>query len=261
MPETLSASSLQLYLTCSLKWRFQYIDRLPRLSISVQQVFGTSIHAALNWLHRERKRGTPPPLSDVLRVFEADWYAQTNVTGVQQIRLDNPGDGTMLLYKGRELLSLYYHLPAGPVRESELPFTLPIIHPATGEALDVPLRGFEFKTAQKAPPITNLPDDLQLSAYAYAHDRLFGRPPREIRKIALVRTKIPKIETQVTGRGARDFARLFHLGQEVLNGIRASVFIPNRGCWLCADCEYRQDCDEWTGNHGTPDPPQLAAAR
>jgi len=26
------------------------------------------------------------------------------------------------------------------------------------------------------------------------------------------------------------------------------VFIPNRGCWLCRDCEYQQDCLEWTGN-------------
>ena len=31
-------------------------------------------------------------------------------------------------------------------------------------------------------------------------------------------------------------------------GIRAEVFIPSRGCWLCNDCEYDPDCREWTGN-------------
>jgi hypothetical protein len=138
--------------------------------------------------------------------------------------------------------------------------------------LDVPLRGFidlveegdvivEFKTAQKVAPLSDLPDNVQLTTYAYAYATLFGRPPREIRKVAFVRTKVPRIETQITARAERDFARLFHLGREVLNGIRSEVFIPNRGCWLCHDCEYRQDCDEWTGNQAMPDLAQLATAR
>ena len=63
-----------------------------------------------------------------------------------------------------------------------------------------------------------------------------------------MRTKFLKIETQITGRTAEDFERLFYVGKEFLRGIRAGVFIPNRGCWLCADCEYDQDCREWTGN-------------
>ncbi len=255
-----------------MKWRFQRVDRLPRVITSGAQAFGTSVHAALNWLHRERKRGGLPELLDVLRVFEADWYAQTQITGSQEIRFDDPGDIALLLHKGQELLSQYYHLPGGRVRESELPFTLPLVHPASGEVLDVPLRGFidlveendvivEFKTAQKAPPLSDLPDNVQLTAYAYAYATLFGRPPKEIRKVALVRTKVPKIETQTTGREQRDFARLFHLGREVLNGIRSEVFIPNRGCWLCADCEYRQDCDEWTGNQTLPDSAEFTPVR
>jgi putative RecB family exonuclease len=271
-PEALSASSVQLYLTCSLKWRFQYFDRLPRLSMSSSQAFGTSVHAALNWLHKARQGGGSPALVDVLRVFEADWYAQTQVLGSQEIRFEDPGDVPGLLHKGRELLSQYYHLPSGRVRASELSFTLPLVHPATGDVLDVPLRGFidlveeddvivEFKTAQKAPPLSDLPDNVQLTTYAYAYATLFGRPPKEIRKVALVRTKVAKIETQITGRAERDFAHLFHLGREVLNGIRSEVFIPNRGCWLCADCEYRQDCDEWTGNQPMTDPVQLGTAR
>jgi putative RecB family exonuclease len=271
-PEALSASSLQLYLTCSLKWRFQYVDRLPRLFIHGNQAFGTSVHAALNWLHKASKQGRLPQLDEVLTVFEADWYAQTQVASTQEIHFDDPADVALFLYKGRELLSQYYYLPRGPVRESELPFTLPLIHPGTGEVLEVPLRGFidlvqdddvivEFKTAQKAPPLTDLPDNIQLTAYAYAHAHLFGRPPREIRKVAFIRTKVPKIETQITERAERDFTRLFHLGGEVVNGIRADVFLPNRGCWLCASCEFRQDCDEWTGNQPTARPVEPLAER
>jgi putative RecB family exonuclease len=261
-PDVISASSIQLYLTCSLKYRFQYVDRLPRLAVSGNQAFGTSIHAALNWLHKERKAGRNPSLAEVLQVFAADWYAQTATEGREKIRFDDSSDGALLGHKGKELLTQYYHLPARPVRDSELRFTLPLVSPVSGEVLDVSLRGVidlveeddvivEFKAPQKAPPLTELPDNVQVTTYAYAYDKLFGRPPREIRKVSLVRTKNPRIDTQITGRDQHDFERLFHLGRELIKAAQAGVFIPSRGCWLCNDCEYREDCDEWTGNGET----------
>ena len=75
-PEAISVSQIMLYLSCSLKYRFQYIDRLPRLSKPSPLAFGSSVHAALEWLHKERKAGRQPTLDQLLRVFEADWYAQ-----------------------------------------------------------------------------------------------------------------------------------------------------------------------------------------
>ena len=257
-PEALSASSIQLYLTCSLKWRFQYYDRLPRLTISGNQAFGTALHSALNWLHKERKAGRNPPLAEVLQVFEGDWYAQTQTEGRQHVIFDD-ADPDLLALKGKELLTQYYCLPLTKVHDSEMYFTLPLIDPATGEVLDTPIRGVidlveddgsivEFKGPQKAPPLTDLPENIQLTVYSYAYEKLFGKPPKEIRKVSLVRTKTPKIDTQITGRAEKDYERLFHLGKEVLHGIRTGVFLPNRGCWMCGDCEFDSDCREWTGN-------------
>ena len=87
-----------------------------------------------------------------------------------------------------------------------------------------------------------------LTAYSYAFEMLYGQPPREIRLVNFVRTKMPKIETPTTERGRSDHERLFHLANDVVKGTRAGVFIPNRGCWMCHDCEYDRDCREWTGN-------------
>jgi hypothetical protein len=267
-PESLSASAIQLYLTCSLKYRFQYVDRLPRLTLSENQAFGTAIHAALNWLHKARKRDRNPPLAEVLQVFDADWYAQTQAEGTR-VTFTDEGDVAALSYKGRELLSQYYHLPAGQVRDSEVWFTLPLVNPVTGEVLEVPIRGamdliemddtiVEFKAPKRAPALSDLPDDIQVTIYAYAYEKLFGRLPKQIKKVSLVRTKQPRIEPQITGRVHKDFERLFHLGREFLKGVRAGVFLPSRGCWLCSDCEYRQDCDEWTGNEEGPSDAQAA---
>ena len=254
-PEALSASALQLYLTCSLKYRFQYVDRLPRLAPTANQAFGTAIHAALDWLHKEQKRGRTSSPAEVLQVFEADWYAQTQ-TGAD-VRMDD--DPSLLAHKGKELLTQYYHLPRAKARDSELYFTLPLVNPATGDVLDVPIRGVidlieedgavvEFKAPQKAPPMSDLPDNLQLTVYSYAYEKLYGQPPKELRKVALVRTKHPRIETQLTGRDQKDYARLWHIASEVLRAVRADIFLPNRGCWMCGDCEYQADCFEWAGN-------------
>jgi hypothetical protein len=46
-PDTISVSQINLYRTCSLKYRFQYIDQLPRLVRAAGLVFGSAVHKAL----------------------------------------------------------------------------------------------------------------------------------------------------------------------------------------------------------------------
>ena len=89
----------------------------------------------------------------------------------------------------------------------------------------------------------------------YIGDPQVYRDKDEARKLAetrdpitLLRTKNPDIDVQVTGRTKEDYERLFHIAKETLKGIRAGVFIPNRGCWMCSSCEFDPDCREWTGN-------------
>ena len=255
-PEAVSVSQLNLYLTCSLKYRFQYVDRLPRLYRAASMVFGSAIHKALEWLHKERKAGRNPPLDQLLRTFGADWHAQCLDN---EIRFANGDDPEKLILKGKELLSEYYRMPASRVKDAELFFQIPLVNPETGEVLGIPLRGVidlieeddvigELKTSLKSWSLADLPDNLQLTAYSYAYEVLFGRPTKDLKGINLVRTKQPKVQTLITGREKKDYERLFCLAKEFLRGIRAGVFIPNRGCWMCKDCEYDQDCREWTGN-------------
>lgn len=255
-PEAISVSQINLYRTCSLKYRFQYIDLLPRMVRPAGMVFGSAVHAALEWLHKARKAGEPVTLGQLLRIFEADWEAQIHSTPVS-FGTDQPAESLVL--KGKELLSSYFHLPAPPVGDAELFFQLPLVNPVTGEVLDVPLKGIidlieadgtvvEFKTSLKRWAVSELPDNLQLTAYSYAYEMLFGHPPRDVKLVNLVRTKSPVIETHITGRDAKDYERFFSLAKEVVRAVRAGIFFPNRGCWMCRDCEYDQDCREWTGN-------------
>src|SRR5438034_7591329 len=71
-----SISQIQTYLLCPLKYRFTYIDRIPKPWRSASLSFGSSVHAALEWFHKERLAGRNPSSPEVLAVFEGDWYAQ-----------------------------------------------------------------------------------------------------------------------------------------------------------------------------------------
>jgi len=262
-PDHVSVSQISLYRTCSLRYRFQYIDQLPRGSRPAGLVLGSAVHKALEWLHQRRQAGRPAPLDTLLRVFEADWHAQCLDA---DIRVPEYTSRQQLVAQGKQLLTAYARTPAHPVQAVEVPFQVPLVHPVTAEALDVPLHGVidlieaddvpvEFKTAQRRWPLTDLPDNIQLTAYSYAYEHLAGRSPAALRLVTLVRTRTPAVETFRTTRGPRDYAHLFTLAREVRRGIRANLFLPNRGCWLCRDCEYDQPCRAWTGNAVPPEAP------
>ena len=164
----------------------------------------------------------------------------------------------MLLLKGKEILNLYLSEPMQKIVAAEYPFEVPLIHPETGERLDVPIQGIidvieegdtigEFKTAAKAMDIQNLLNNLQLTVYAYAYQMLFRKEAKSLKIINFIKNKNPKIEVLETNRGQKDFTRLFYLAREVLTGIRSNIFFP-RFSFLCSDCEYGNYCRDWQGN-------------
>ena len=53
-PRVISVSQVNAYLGCPLKYRFQYVDKIPRPWRVAAMAFGSSVHAAVEWFHRER---------------------------------------------------------------------------------------------------------------------------------------------------------------------------------------------------------------
>jgi putative RecB family exonuclease len=248
----LSASQINLYLQCSLKYRFLYIDRVPKPFKPSGLAFGGVIHSAIDWFHRQRKQRRQVELDELYRILKADWFCQKCE---DEIRYKDGEDESNLLLVAREMLSLYYHSPLNGVVETELPFRIPLIHPENGENMGVPLEGFidlietgdvitEFKTSAKAMNADSLDDLLQLTAYSYAYRMLFGRDPQTLKVVNFVKTRTPKMNVLETTVKPEDYKRLFHLAKEVLKSIRAEIFFP-RQSFMCKDCEYRTHCGEW----------------
>src|SRR5439155_13473986 len=102
-PRVISVSQVNAYLACPLKYRFQYVDKSPRPWRVAAMAFGSSIHAAVEWFHKARLLRRAPEIPEVLKVFDADWYAQN----VEPLVFSERESKDLLAEKARAMLQLY----------------------------------------------------------------------------------------------------------------------------------------------------------
>jgi len=265
----LSASQLSVYLGCPLKYRFQYLDQIPRPWRIGALAFGASVHAAVEWFHRERLAGRTPTAEEALQVFEADWYAQN----LEPLVFSERETSEALGEKGAAMVRLYCEQQEGrpaPLAV-EHPFKVDLHDPETGEVLGVAFRGFidlieadgtvvDLKTAGRSLSDGDLQRHLQLSVYALAALIQTGEIPK-LRLDMLYKTTRPKFEQLETSRSLADLAWTAQLIRQVAEGIWAGHFFPNPS-WRCQECEYFAHCQRWRG-HEPPNartPPAAVAA-
>ena len=249
----LSISQVNCYLGCPLKYRFQYVDRIPRPWRAAGMAFGSSVHAAVEWFHKERMSGGSPELSEVLKVFDADWYAQNTEPLVFSERESKDS----LAEKGRAMIQLYVESTNGTKAVAvEQGWELDLADPETGELLDVRLRGIidlveeggvlvDLKTAGRTLESGGLERHLQLSTYALAYLLIHGSIPK-LRLDMLLKTARPRLERHETTRSLDDLVWTARLIREVALAIEAQHFFPNPS-WRCTECEYFAHCQQWRG--------------
>ena len=247
----ISVSQINLYLMCPLKYRFNYIDKLPKPFRPADLAFGSAIHAAVEWWHKNRKNGTGPEWQDVARIFEADMQAQA----METLKFKDGDSLESHLEKGRQLLAVYLRDYKGfGIRAVELPFRVPLVNLETGESLKLPLDGYidlieaddtvvELKTAARIFDPISITQHLQLSAYAYAFGWLYKRKPN-LRIDILTKTKNPALHSFEVNRDKDSLVRFFHIAKGVLKAIQEGHFYPNEG-WQCPGCEYFDVCQRW----------------
>ncbi len=254
MIQHLSSSQINLYIQCSLKYRFQYIDMLPKPFKPSGLAFGSVIHSAISWLHKEKMNGNGVTLDRLYRILGADWYAQKLDT---RIRYKDGEQEIKLMVMAKEILNLYFQNPVKEATGTDVPFVVPLVHPSNGKDLGITLEGYfdliekddtivEFKTSAQTMGQDDVDGHLQLTAYSYAYQMLYQRPPRLLKIIDFVKNKKPKMVELETKRCREDYVRFFHLAGQVLRGIRQGVFFP-RQSFMCKDCEYAEACFKWEG--------------
>lgn len=264
---SISVSRVLCYLGCSLQYRFRYVDLIPAPWRPAALAFGSSVHAAVEWFHRERIEGRTAASDDVVRIFEADWFAQN----LEPIVFPDAESQAELLTKGRALIALYVetvsdHVPA----TVEEPFELDLKDPESGELFGIRLRGIidlveldgtvvDLKTAARTLDSGSLSRHLQLSVYALARLLVTGSVPA-LRLDSLLKTKTPRLEQQPTTRSLEDLSWTVRLIVGVARAIDQGMFFPNPS-WRCTECEYFAHCQAWRGEESQLSaPPSLPPA-
>ena len=91
----LSYSSLDIYRTCPLKYKFKEVDKL-REPKSKEAVFGTIVHSTLKYIHEPAL--LPPTLEDGLNYFSKAWNDAV---------YDNPSEERAAFSAGVEMIRKY----------------------------------------------------------------------------------------------------------------------------------------------------------
>ena len=112
----LSFSAVNLYQACPLRYHFRYIAGLPEEVVSASLVFGTALHASVEFHFRELLIGNrPPDLDTLLAVLWDSWNTRVDQK-IQFAKGDNVNSiGSLADRTLRTFQASSFATPAGTV--------------------------------------------------------------------------------------------------------------------------------------------------
>ncbi len=237
----LSASDLDLYRTCPLKYKFARVFAIPQ-EPTINQRFGILIHNVLERFHAEELRGTETgaqragTLDRLLSLFEAGWRRQGFGSSDDELQYRDRAVAALARYHERHLraesrpvwLERRFAFAIGP---HQLRGRVDRIDQLPGGEYEL----IDYKTGDRRP--AELADDLQLALYrvaareAWELDATFGS---YWYVLSDERVPVPAADD--------DTERVERTVFEVAAGVEAQDFEPKPSYEICSWCDYRLIC-------------------
>jgi putative RecB family exonuclease len=251
----LSYSQINCYTTCSLKYRFHYIDRLEEEFTSSALLFGSGIHAGIQAYLQSILEADPLRPDQLLDVFREEWRTSSN----GKIRYSARESEESLVNKAHELFTMFVekHDPAAEVIAVEEAFTSDLNQLTNDSPSRLPLfTGYvdaiirngsttliDYKTSSRKP--SGDLNAMQLVAYSLGATTL-GYEPNELayRYEYLVKTAKPELISYPVAVGDNERRRFLKTTTRVWKAIQSAIFYPNPS-YLCSSCGYQSSCKEW----------------
>jgi putative RecB family exonuclease len=250
LQKTVSASRLNCWLQCRLKFRFRYVEQIVKPLTPSLHVGGV-VHRVLQAWNMARWRKQALRTEDLRQVFDAGWQEQA-----EPIHWD--GEEQSEQHTAWALLERYFL--ETPIKPNELPEAVEVPMeadlaqhglPVLVGVLDLVRAGgriVDFKTASKSPVEAQAAHlhEIQLTCYSVLYRDATGRQESARELHHLIKTKSPKIV--VTTLGPMEPAqetRLFRVIESYLKGLAQGDFVPSPG-FHCAACEFFAECRRWS---------------
>ncbi len=252
LQKTVSASRLNCWLQCRLKFFFRYILQITKPPTAALYV-GSVVHAVLKAWNKARWRKEPFQTEVFKQVFDAEW--QDNQKGATVKWGDEEaGERT----QAWSLLETYFL--ETPIKANERPEAVEVPVEADLASHGLPRligiidlvraggRIVDFKTAGQTPQTEKAlhQNEVQLSGYALLYREATGRQETGLELHHLVKLKTPKIVVTQTGPMTdQQRTRLFKLMDSYVSGLQRQDFVPSPGL-QCSGCEFFNECRRWS---------------
>jgi DNA helicase-2/ATP-dependent DNA helicase PcrA len=230
----LSASDIQTYRTCPLRYKFARVLRIPTEQ-TVHQRFGIVVHQVLERFHSEGAT----TLAQMLELLDAGWRRAGLGDGEQERELREKARSALTSYHAR-----LHGQDSEPVWfERQFDFRLGPHHlrgrvdrvdrlAGDGEQYEL----IDYKTS-RPKSAEQLADDMQLSLYALAAREAWKLDSSsQAYYYVLDDLKVPVLRSERDTESVRDVVL------EVGAGILAQEFEPTPSQAACSLCEYRIVC-------------------
>jgi DNA helicase-2/ATP-dependent DNA helicase PcrA len=236
---TLSYYHLDDYLTCPLKYKYVNILRVPIMEHHTV-IYGRAMHDAVSKYFQCQLTGKQMELAELLEAFRKSFEPQGFLDAKHQEER---------LRTGQEALVKFYHdqnKRKGQPKYIEKDFSFMLDgNKVTGrfDRIDEEPDGaviMDFKTSQiktQKEADKRVKESLQLTLYALAYEKIFGRLPK---KVVLYFLESGIIGEREVKEG--DLGEIKEKIQEVAEGIRRQEFSARPAYMACTFCAYNQIC-------------------
>jgi DNA helicase-2/ATP-dependent DNA helicase PcrA len=230
----LSASDIETYRTCPLKYKFARVFRIPS-EPTINQRFGILVHQVLERFHAGG--GADRGLPELLGLLEAGWRRGGFGDSEEERQLRAKATGALIRYherfQGEEGEPVWFE------RGFEFRLGRHLVRGRVDRVDRLPDGSFELIDYKTGRPrsAAQLRDDVQLSLYAVGAQAAWKlEAAQQAYYYVLDDAKVP-VERDDE---ARD--RITETVTEVAEGISAQGFEPNPSYSACSMCDYRIAC-------------------
>ena len=247
---TVSASRLNTFHGCRLKFYFNYVAGLPRSKSGAQHI-GSTVHFTLKLWNLARWRKQSIPEGWLREQFDLFWAEDQE----GKIRWDT-GEEDESRSKAWSLLDTYFQqspIPANEAAEGvEVAVAAELGSTKLVGIIDLVRSGgriVEFKTTGQTPNADKAEHlhELQCSCYSVMYRAATGRPEKAVELHHLVKLKTPKlVVTALPPMTAKQEVRLHKAVDSYLEGVQRQDWVPSPSPMSCACCEFFNQCRQWS---------------
>ncbi|MEO8613778.1 MAG: PD-(D/E)XK nuclease family protein [Luteolibacter sp.] len=252
LPDHISPTAAKAYLSCSLRFYFERVLRIPKKTPPALHL-GKAVHAALQAFHLARWRGGDDAPETIAVAYEE---AFTNLERDEgPVRFKNAAEREKVRLDGLRVVAAYLDSPEAM---KEKPRAVEVMLKEDIPGLSAPLTGavdlvegnftpVDFKSAAAKPDPASAAFDheIQLVSYQLLMEVATGESPPSLDLVFLVKTKKPQtIRVKSPPANAQRKRRVIALLETAVQGIAAGQHHPQPGMH-CSWCQFRNECMAW----------------